>query len=158
MEYRARARVQWCCGKVGHYILSSMTLSSFLPCLLLRDPLSEILSSGYFGSWPWSPWIYLSWVCGLTPYHYIRQRHPTEGAKSPMDGGEPGAWPLGEVHSAAKRLAADLPDRAEAPAEALQPLRCDCSSGGWAHPLTGYSPEERPWAVYGNATGCLYPL
>lgn len=104
-----------------------MTLNAFLPCLLLRDPLAEIFSSSCFRSWSRRPWIYLCWVCGLTPYHYIRQCHSTEGAESSMDGREPGTWSLGEVHSAAKGLAADIQGGAEAPTEALQPLRCDCS-------------------------------
>jgi hypothetical protein len=45
-----------------------------------------------------------------------------------MDGREPGTRSLGEVHSAAEGLGADIQSGAETPAEALQPLRCDCST------------------------------
>lgn len=44
-----------------------------------------------------------------------------------MDGGAPGAGSLGEVHSAAAGLAADLQGGTGAPAETLQSLRCECS-------------------------------
>lgn len=50
-----------------------------------------------------------------------------------MGGREPGPRSLGEVHTAAEELAADVQDGTEAPAESLQSLR-------WGMQLNAASP------------------
>lgn len=70
-----------------------------------------------------------------------------------MDGGEPGARSLGEVHSAAPGLAADVQGGAGAPAEALQSLRCDCVDTNGLP--CGPFPAERPWAAWAQSEPSL---
>lgn len=61
-----------------------------------------------------------------------------------MDGGAPGTGSLGEVHTAAAGLAADVQGGTGAPAETLQSLRCERSR---LLPLPGATPAKTgPWA------------
>ena len=120
-----------------------MTLNICLLCLSYRDSLSEIFSPGHFRAWLWDPWIYFSWVRGFSSYHHVQQCLPAEGAAGPMDGRKPGAWSLGEVHTAAAALAAGIQGGTEAAATSLQSLRW-WRQQGWVRCSLAPNPVEPP--------------
>ena len=131
-----------------------MTLNICLLCLSYRDSLSEIFSPGHFRAWLWDPWIYFSWVRGFSSYHHVQQCLPAEGAAGPMDGRKPGAWSLGEVHTAAAALAAGIQGGTEAAATSLQSLRW-WRQQGWVRCSLAPNPVEPPgrtvtvsWAAF----------
>ena len=133
---------------------SAMTLNICLLCLSRRDSLSEIFSPGRLRAWLWDPWIYFSWVCGFSSHHHVQQCLPAEGATCPVDGGEPGTWSLGEVHTAAAGLAAGVQGGTEAAAASLQSLRW-WRQRGWARSVSSPQPGRGPWADSDCELSCI---
>ena len=133
---------------------SAVTLNIWLLCLSCRDSLSEIFSPGHFRAWLWDPWIYFSRVCGFSSHHHVQQCLPAEGATGPVDGGKPGAWSLGEVHTAAAGLAAGIQGGTEAAAASLQSLRW-WRQQGWARSIPSPQPGRGPWADSGCELSCI---